>query len=129
MPTSISKGIYVDTPPAFCSHFPTLSPMIFSTTATKSSAKEPTSKNVLSCASAAPPDPARYPLIAALAINWKSRRKFIDDHRGRQKEENCRQHPEADRGSTVMGRSSNPARPENCCDVEEKDVPKAHLFS
>jgi len=35
---------------------------------------------------------------------------------------------QADRGSTVMGRSSNPARPENCCDVEEKDVPKAISF-
>src|SRR5467141_4117741 len=66
-PSSASKGKYVDTPPAFCSHLPTFSPMIFSPTATTSMPTETESKNVRFCESAAPFSPIMYALLAALA--------------------------------------------------------------
>ena len=57
MTASITRGTYVPTPPAFCNHLPTFSPTMFSTTATRSMARETVSRNVRSCASAAPRPP------------------------------------------------------------------------
>jgi hypothetical protein len=51
--TKIIKGRKVDTPPAFCSHFPMRNPMMFMNTATNRSTKEPISRNVRFCASGA----------------------------------------------------------------------------
>ena len=54
---SIIKGTNVPTAPAFCSHLPTRSPMMFMNTATKNSANDPASKNERFCASGAYPIP------------------------------------------------------------------------
>src|SRR6185437_3284613 len=52
------------------------------------------------------------------AFSGITSREFGDDQRGGNEEENCRQHPQAERGCPIMGSSGDPSRPEHSCDVE-----------
>ena len=69
MPASISSGTYVPMPPAFCSHLPMFSPMMFRNTATKSRKNDPTIRNARFCARNAPPLPAD---VRAPSPRWPS---------------------------------------------------------
>ena len=60
------------------------------------------------------------------ALVRKARGKFDDDERRRQKKHRRGKHPQADRGSAVVRRGRDPARPQHRGDIEEQDIPKSH---
>src|SRR5277367_6211513 len=59
----------------------------------------------------------------------ESRRQLIDHQGAGHKEKQRRQYPQTDRGSSVVPRGRNPARPQHRGDVEEQHIPEAHCFA
>ncbi len=60
------------------------------------------------------------------ALFWKPRRKLIDDQRARNEKEDCRDHPQADGGCSVVAGGGDPTGAQNRGDVEQQHIPEAH---